>query len=134
MAFVLGLAAFMVWAILHTRARIGWHDDERQAEEFVRELCGALDDDMAAALDDIEQQLRARERELAAQHIGTLLRRVRWLRQRVEARPDGPSFDRRELAALEWALAIAQARYPRPEPKLAFAEDVVAVAMLDGPL
>lgn len=125
---------FMVWAIVHTNGRIGWYEDERDGEVFIRELCGALDDDLTAALDDIERQVRARARELEAQHVGMLLRRVAWLRRRVDARPGGPSFDRRELAALEWALDIVRVYSPKPEPRLAFADDIVSVAMLDGPL
>lgn len=40
---LIAMVAFMVWAIVHTHARIGWPEDERLAEEFLAALRDAGD-------------------------------------------------------------------------------------------
>jgi hypothetical protein len=129
---------FVAWICWRDERRARWLQDEADADEFVRALCGDDADqfvfEWAATAVHTAHAPSELDRQREARHIGMLLRRSEWLRRRIDAQPDGPSFDRRELAALEWALDIVRAHSPKPEPRLAFADDVVAVAMLDGPL
>lgn len=78
--------------------RARWLQDEAEADEFVRSLREH------PAGNAIVVPPSPVDRRCAL-----LERRAAWLRRRIEERPDGPSFDRRELDALEWALVIVRA-------------------------